>query len=401
MSFFGRSRTLFHIFGFPIKMNPTWFLLFFLIIFSLGSQDGLFSQWMGNSGSLVNQWLDPGKGGPLTYWVLAVVGALGLFTSLLAHELCHSLVARSTGMPVEGITLFIFGGVSEMKEEPPTADAEFFMAVVGPVSSVLIGLLCLGGLLLGHYVVGMPGTVKVVLLYLALVNMLLAVFNSLPAFPLDGGRVVRSVLWGIMDDLQRATSIAARVGSAIGLAMIILGIFIIFNGGLIGGVWMIFIGFFLRQAATSSYQQIVMREALGGETVQHFMSPRPVCVTPELNLERFVHDYVLPYHYTLYPVVDQDGRLIGTVGAMDPKEMDQDRWQEETVESIMSDDTDELEISPRENAVHALQKLRSEQGKRLVVVEEDKPVGIISLRDLFEFIELKVGLHPRQRSGQI
>jgi Zn-dependent protease/predicted transcriptional regulator len=398
---FGRSRTLFKIFGFPIKMNPTWFLLFFLIVFSLGSENGLFYQWLENSDSIINQWLQPEGVETLTRWLLALVGALGLFVSLIAHELCHSLVARRTGMPVGGITLFIFGGVSEMEEEPPTAEAEFFMAVVGPVSSVVISALCLGVVLMGHNVLGFPDTVNVVFLYLAVVNLLLAGFNSLPAFPLDGGRVVRSALWGLTGNLHRATSIAARIGSAFGLMMIIGGVFIIFHGGLIGGIWLIFIGFFLRQAASSSYQQIVMREALGGETVRHFMSTRPVCVDPDLSLERFVHDYVLPYHYALFPVVDEDDQLIGTVGALDPRDVEQEQWSEVTVANVMNEEVDDLTIRPDEQAVEALGRLRGEQGKRLVAVEDGKPVGIVSLRDLLEFIELKVGLHPQQMGSRI
>lgn len=401
MPFFGRSRTLFRIFGFPIKMNPTWFLLFFLIVFSLGSQNGLFHQWLENPDSIIHRWLQPEGVDALTRWILAVIGALGLFVSLIAHELCHSLVARHTGMPVAGITLFIFGGVSEMEEEPPTAESEFFMAVVGPISSVLISILCLGIVLVGHHVLGLPDTVNVVFLYLSVVNLLLAVFNSMPAFPLDGGRVVRSALWGLTGNLHRATSIAARIGSAFGLVMIIGGVFIIFHGGLIGGIWLIFIGFFLRQAASSSYQQIVMREALGGETVRHFMSTRPVCVSPDLPLERFVHDYVLPYHYALFPVVDENNNIIGTVGALDPKDVPQEQWAEVTVGDVMDEETDDITISPEEQAVDALGRLRGEQGKRLVAVEDGQPVGIVSLRDLLEFIELKIGLHPRQMGGRI
>lgn len=401
MPFLGRSKTLFTIFGFPIKMNPTWFLLFFLIVFSLGSHDGLFSQWLGDSESFVYQWLDPAPINPIFYWLMGIIGALGLFTSLLAHELSHSVVARSTGMPVGGITLFIFGGVSEMEEEPPTAEAEFFMAVVGPISSVLISAACLGLALLGIYVLNLPAPVSAVLLYLTVVNMLLALFNSLPAFPLDGGRVVRSALWGLTGNLEKSTRIAASIGSVFGLAMIIFGIFLVFQGGLIGGLWMVFIGFFLRQAASSSYRRIVMRQALGGETVRHFMSTRPVSVAPDTTIHSLVHDYVLPYHYAMFPVVDEDNKLIATVQALDPSSMDREQWDDRTVEDIMDADVEHLTIRPQNNAVDALTRLREEENKRLVVVEDGEPVGIISLRDLLEFIELKIGLHPKQLTNEI
>jgi Zn-dependent protease/CBS domain-containing protein len=377
----GRSFTLVRIFGIPVKMNPTWFLLLFLIVWSLASEDGLFRRWLaGTSASETD------------YWILGIVGALGLFVSLVAHELCHSVVARRTGMTVRGITLFVFGGVSEMGDEPHTPGAEFFMAAVGPLSSVLIG--SMAGVLwaLCKYGLNAPDTLNVLLLYLWLVNYLLALFNSIPAFPLDGGRVVRSILWGISGNLRQATRIAAGLGSAFAVVMVVGGVLALFNGGGIGGVWLILLGFFLHQAAGASLQQVVMRQALGGEPVGRFMTADPVTVPPDLTLRRFVDDYVLPHHFTLFPVVDEYGRLIGTVRSLDPRKVNQADWESASVGSVMNTVTQDVTISPETDAADALARLRGEDGRRLIVVQDGRPIGIVSLRDLLDFLAVKIDL---------
>ncbi len=381
MPFFGRSWTIFKIFGFPIKINPTWFLLFFLIVFSLSSRNGLFYLWL--EGEEVR---------PATMWLMGIVGALGLFICLLIHELSHSMVARHTGMPVSGITLFIFGGVSEMEEEPPTAGSEFFMAVVGPLSSLALAAVFVGAWAFFSFVVdGAPALVALVR-YLAIVNFLLAAFNSLPAFPLDGGRVLRSFLWGATGNLRSATRMASTVGSGFGMLMIIGGVLSLFYGGGISGIWLMFLGFFLRQAAISSMRQVTMRETLGGERVERFMTAQPVCVEEHLPVDRFVNEYVLPYHFTIFPVVDEDGRLKGVIRSLSPGKIDRRLWPDTPVKEIMQTETTELEISPATPATEALPKLSRESGHRLIAMENGRPVGIISLRDLLEFIELKSDL---------
>jgi len=386
MALMGRTRTLFRILGIPIKMNPSWLLLFALILFSLSSEHGLFRQWL--QGEQV---------GAAVYWVLGLIGAAGLFASLIAHELAHSVVARYTGVPVRGITLFVFGGVSELAEEPPTAVAEFLMAVVGPLSSVLIGAMFVAAYAAGELVFSWPATVNVVLRYLGTVNFLLAVFNSLPAFPLDGGRVVRSILWGVTGSLRTATSIAARIGSAFGLLMVIGGVLTVFAGSALGGIWFIFIGFFLRQAAAASFEQVRMRQTLSGEVVGRFMTANPVTVRPDVTLRHFVDQYVLPHHFTVFPVVDEAGRLVGTVNARDPAHVDQSEWDMATVSRLMREASPDIRVDADMDAVEALARLRGEAGRRLIVVEHDRPVGIISLRDLLDFLALKIDLGPRGR----
>ncbi len=381
MPILGRSWTLFKLFGFPIKINPTWFLLFFLIVFSLSSPHGLFQQWL--EGEDIAQ---------TTIWLLGVVGALGLFMSLLIHELSHSLIARNTGMPVRGITLFIFGGVSEMEDEPPTAGSEFFMAVVGPLSSLALSGFFIALWALFNFALETTPVWTSLALYLSIINFALAAFNSLPAFPLDGGRILRSFMWGLTDNLVKATRVASTVGAGFGLFMILGGIFSFFYGGGISGIWLVFLGFFLRQAANSSMQQVIMRKTLGGETVGRFMTSKPVCVGQDLQIDRFVEEYVLPYHFTIFPVIDENGRLCGVIRSLKPGEIDRDKWPQTSVKDVMESDYEEFKISPSTPAIQALTKLSSEGGRRLIAVEEERPVGIISLRDLMDFIELKSDL---------
>lgn len=383
MRFLRNNRTFFRIFGFPIRIHPSWLLLVGLIVYSLAGRDGVFRSLL--DGQPVSE---------VTYWVLGVLGALGLFSSLIAHELCHSLVARRTGIPVRGITLFIFGGVSELGDMPATPASEFFMAVVGPLSSLAIGGLFAVLWMVGR-LLGLPAAVRALLGYLVLVNGMLALFNSIPAFPLDGGRIVRSVLWGVSGNLRAATRTAAWIGSAFGILLIAGGMMFIFIGGTIAGVWLVFIGFFLGQAARGSLQRTIMREDLIGEHVGHFMQPRPVTVRPDLSLRGFVDEYVLPYHFAMFPVVDEEGRLIGVIGSRDPARWSRAGWDAITVGDVMSEADRAFVLSPETPAPEAFARLAGEQGRRLIVVANNRPVGIVSLRDLLDFLALKAELGIR------
>ena len=201
---------------------------------------------------------------------MGVAGAVGLFLSIVFHEFWHSVIARHFGLPMKGITLFIFGGVAEMEDEPPNAKTELLMAIAGPISSVVLGGLFLAvswGGVAAHW----PQPVWGVLQYLGWLNIILAVFNMIPAFPLDGGRVFRSILWAVKGDLRWSTRIAAAFGSGMGMLLIVLGLFAFVTGSLITGVWYFLIGMFIRGAAQMSYRQVLIRNALGGEPVSHFM----------------------------------------------------------------------------------------------------------------------------------
>ena len=198
---FGHRMKLFKLLGFEVRIDASWIVIAVLVTWSLAK--GAFPSWYPNLT-------------PATYWIMGVVGALGLFVSIVAHEFCHSLVARKFGMPMKGITLFIFGGVAEMGDEPPTAKAEFMMAIAGPLSSLAIGGCCYLIYLLGLQS-QWPTPVNAVNYYLFYINVILAAFNLLPAFPLDGGRVLRSILWGAKGNMRWATRVSSSIGSAFGL----------------------------------------------------------------------------------------------------------------------------------------------------------------------------------------
>lgn len=232
--------TLFTLFGFKVQVDASWIVIALLVTWSLAT--GYFPSSYED--------LAPGS-----YWLMGIVGAAGLFASIIFHEFWHSAVARHFGLPMKGITLFIFGGIAEMSQEPDRPKTEFLMAVAGPVASVLLGF-GFYGLQSVTQAGGEPTVLSGVFGYLAFINWLLAGFNILPAFPLDGGRILRSVLWSIRDDLMGATRVVCRIGSGFGIALIGLGIITMLGGYMINGIWYIVIGLFLRGAAASSRQRL-------------------------------------------------------------------------------------------------------------------------------------------------
>ncbi len=372
---FGKRIRLFNLLGFEVRIDLSWIIIAILVTWSLA--DGLFPYFYPH--------LEP-----QVYWEMGIAGALGLFGSIIFHEFCHSLVARKFGMAMKGITLFIFGGVAEMGEEPPSARAEFFMAVAGPLSSIV-----LGGVFYGLHLTGLssdwPQPANAVLAYLSGINFLLAVFNLVPAFPLDGGRIFRSILWGMKQDLQWATRISASIGAAFGIVLIFLGILSFLRGNVIGGIWWFLIGLFLRSAAQMSYQQLMIRKSLEGEPVRRFMNPRPVTVPPGLTVAELVEDYVYKYHYKMFPVLD-DGRLVGCVTTRDVREIPRDRWSTETVAEMAERCPQEATISPDTDAVKAMAIMNQTGLSRLLVAEGDRLLGILTLKDLLAFLSEKVEL---------
>jgi Zn-dependent protease/predicted transcriptional regulator len=369
---FGRQLKLFRLFGFTVRVDASWLVIAFLIAFTLAA--GLFPSYY--------------KGlPPSTYWWMGVAGAAGLFVSIVFHEFWHSLVARQYGLPISGITLFIFGGVSEMSEEPQSPSVEFFMAVAGPISSFLLSGIFYLAFLVAR--ASMPLPVHAVLAYLAYVNVLLGLFNLLPAFPLDGGRVLRSILWYAKGNLRWATRIASRIGSAFGAAMIFLGIVTFVRGNLIGGVWWFMIGMFLRNASQMSYRQLLIRRALEGEHVYQLMKSDLVTIGPSITLDRLMDDYIFKYHYKMFPVVE-DGRLSGVVTINRLKEIPREEWASHTVKELAGTCTEGNTIDPDADATKALEKMNRTGTSRLMVVDHGKLVGIIALRDLLSFLSKKL-----------
>jgi Zn-dependent protease/predicted transcriptional regulator len=372
---FGPSFKLFNLFGFEVKIDLSWIIIAVLVTWSLAA--GFFPYLYKNFS-------------PETYWAMGVVGALGLFLSVIFHEFCHSIVARRLGLPMKGITLFIFGGVAEMSDEPPSAKVEFLMAIAGPLSSLFIaGFFYL--VYLGTTSAGWPLPVNGVIRYLAYINVLLAVFNIIPAFPLDGGRVLRSILWGIKKDLRWATRISAAVGSIFGILLIVMGVFQFIGGNFIAGLWWFLIGMFIRSAAQSSYQQVLVRNALQGESVRRFMNPNPITAPSSITLEQLVEDYIYKYHYKMFPVVD-NGNLAGCISTRQVKEVPREKWGQETVGRLASQCSLDNTISPDTDALKALSMINKTGNSRLLVVEGHKLVGVLTLRDMMQFLSLKVEL---------
>jgi Zn-dependent protease/CBS domain-containing protein len=300
-------------------------------------------------------------------------------------------------MPIKGITLFIFGGVAEMDEEPANPQAEFLMALAGPVSSALLaaGFWLLSLLGASNEGAGVAGTAATALVgYLASINGSLALFNILPAFPLDGGRVLRSILWGGRGDLRWATRLASRVGSAFGYVLVGLGILSLFLGSFSNGLWLIVIGMFLNNAARSSYKQLAVREALEGELVGRFMTRSPVTVPPSITVRELVEQYVYEYHYKTYPVVEGD-ELLGCVSTRDIQDLPRDEWDSRTVASLASQCSLDNTVDHTADAMEALSKMSRTRNSRLMVVDGERLVGMIALKDMLSFLSLKIELEGR------
>ena len=329
------------------------------------------------------------------YWGMGLAGALGLFVSIVFHEMCHSLVARHYGLEMKGITLFVFGGVAELSEEPTEPKVEFLMAMAGPVSSF-----ALAGVLLGSWYVASLADVTWIVLavlgFLWFINVLLAVFNLITAFPLDGGRVLRSLLWGWKSDLKWATRVSTTIGSGFGLLLILLGVAEILlrkgGEGLVNGMWLILIGWFLRSAARASYQQLMMRQALEGEPVRRFMNPAPVTVPPTISLKQVVEEYVYRYGYAMFPVM-QDGELLGAITVGRIKEAPREEWDDLLVNEVMYSPTEENTTHVDQDAVNLLAQMRRTGQTRIMVLDDHQRLaGVITIKDLLKFLSLKVEL---------
>jgi Zn-dependent protease/predicted transcriptional regulator len=376
---FGRTISLFNLFGFKVKLDLSWFILGVLIAWSLAK--GVFPEH------------NPGLE-TATYWWMGIAGAAGLFVSIILHEFCHSLVARYYGLPIKGITLFIFGGVAEMEEEPQSPKVEFLIAIVGPVASVaLSGIFYL--LKTAGKIGGWPEAANGVLSYLAWINLILAGFNLVPAFPLDGGRILRSILWAVKHNLRWATHIASYFGSAFGIFLIVLGIINLIGGDFIGGLWFFLIGTFVRGASQMSYRQLIIRKALTGEHIERFMKPDPISVSPSVTISQLVQDYFYKYHYKMFPVLE-NGQVKGCVSTREVKQIPRERWSEHRVADIVKPCSKENTVSVQEDAIKALSLMNSTGNSRLMVLDGDKLAGVVTLKDLLQFLALKIDLEEKE-----
>jgi Zn-dependent protease/CBS domain-containing protein len=330
-----------------------------------------------------------------TYWWMGVAGAMGLFASIVFHEFCHSIIARRYGLPMKGITLFVFGGVAEMEEEPDSPKTEFLMAIAGPVSSVLLATAVFVVYVIGQRV-GWSRPFNGVLWWIIRLNFILAAFNLLPAFPLDGGRVLRSILWAIKGNLRWATRIASQLGARFGLFLIVMGALLFFiSRDFVGGVWFALIGMFIRTASQMSYKQLLMRKALGGEEIRGFMKDNPITVAPSVSIEELVNDYFYKYHFKMFPVCDGD-RLVGCVTSSQVRDVPKNQWREKTVGELARLCSAENTIGPEADAMKALSIMSRTGNSRLMVVDQGRLVGVITLKDMLKFLDLKIDLEGEQ-----
>jgi Zn-dependent protease/CBS domain-containing protein len=370
---FGNRIRLGTILGFEIFLDLSWLILAFLITWTLAV--GYFPTAL------------PGLPAA-TYWWMGVTGALGLFASIVFHELGHSVVARKYDIPIKGITLFIFGGVAEMTKEPPNAKSELWMALAGPFASVIASLF----FLMLHWtatLAGWPIAVIGLMVYLSSINLIFAIFNMVPAFPLDGGRVLRALLWNWKNDLAWATRIASSLGGAFGLLLIVLGLLTLFGGNFIGGIWWAILGMFIRGASKSSYQQVLLRQLLEGEPVRKFMSRDPVTVPSSTTLRQLVDRYIYQHHHKFFPVVD-DGNLLGCITLRHVKQVPDEEWNRRTVSELATPCEPGNTLDAGVDAMDALTNMYGTNTSRMMVTENGRLAGILSLKDLMSFLALKL-----------
>jgi Zn-dependent protease len=386
----GKGFSLGKVFGIKIDIDWSWLFIFVLVSWNLTTAFGQ---------------MHPDWG-----WTLRIAtsaaAALLFFASVLAHELAHSLVARSRGLPVRGITLFLFGGVSNIQKHPPSPAAEFLIAVVGPITSGVLGVifLVLSGLGLAPMAQGMTdptqlaaqlGPVRSLLLWLGPVNLILGVFNLIPGFPLDGGRILRSIFWKLTDNLRQATRWASWVGQTIAWLMIAGGIAMVFGAqvpffgsGLINGLWLAFIGWFLNSAAISSYRQIVIQDVLEGVEVRRMMREQMPTVSRDASVEELVHNHIMKFDDHSFPVVDGD-EFVGTVTLEDVREISREAWGGTRVDEIMTPGEDVVWVSSDEEAADAFTKLSRRDVRQLPVLDQGQLVGVLSRRDIVRWLQFQ------------
>ena len=372
--------------GIDIKISWSWVLVLLLLTYSLAV--GWFPVQM------------PGESA-VTYWVLGLVSSVILFVSVLVHELSHSFTARARGHKVHDITLFIFGGVSNIEGEPKTASDEFLIAVVGPLTSFVLAALFYGLQQLMTPPVGRVGAnAAAIFQYLALINALLGLFNLIPGFPLDGGRVLRSIVWGINHNFQSATRFAGFIGELVAYGFIFWGLALTFFRGDLSGLWLAFIGWFLLNAAQQSVASVVMREVWRGVTVGQVMEPAPPAGAPNMTLAQLLTQVVLPWNLRAAPVV-QDGRLVGIVTLGDIKEVPQDQWGMVTVSQVMTG-LDKLRVvSPQDGLDRAMQLLGEGDFDQLPVVDQSgRLVGMLTRAHVLRWLQIRDELKLRRAARE-
>jgi Zn-dependent protease/predicted transcriptional regulator len=371
------SIRLGRLFGIEVGLHYSWFIIALLITMSLGSQfQASHREWGSN-----------------VIWSLAILMALLFFVSLLAHEFSHALVARTRGLATNAITLFALGGVAQIEKEPEDAKTEFLVGIVGPFSSAVIGCLFLAvAWALGWRMGAAPETpLHAMFVWLGYINFYLAAFNMIPGYPLDGGRILRSILWLASGNVQVATRRAANVGKGIALLFIAFGIFRFFGGAGFGGLWFAFIGWFLLQAATASYSSVALTEGLKGVQVRDIMTSDCVTLDGNMNVEQFVENYLLKSGRRCF-VVQQNGEISGLVTPHEIKELERPRWPYMTLADVMHPLDQIHTVTPATPVMEALETMGRDDVNQLPVLSGSHLDGIITRANVVQFLQTRAEL---------
>ncbi len=370
-----RGLHLLRIGGIQIIIDYSWFIVFVLVIYSMAE-----SYFPAQHHFTTPQ-----------YWLMGIVAATLLFASVLIHELAHSLVAVKQGIQVTSIRLFIFGGVAQISSEPRSGRNEFLIALAGPAASMALGFFF--GILYGVlYLSGQLVPVAAITLYLSMANVILAFFNMIPGFPLDGGRILRAILWDRWDDMARATKVVSQLGNAFALFLIVLGVLqFLLTQSLISGLWFIFIGLFMKQSAVGSYQAVVLKQALAGVQIRQIMTEHVVGVDWLTSVEELVRDYVYKHQFTNFPVFNRDD-FLGMVSLDEVKQVPKELWVFKQVRDIMTPVEQVPSLKPTDDATEALARMVSDDLGRMPVIENGHLVGIVSRRDIMNLFKIKSDL---------
>jgi Zn-dependent protease/predicted transcriptional regulator len=371
------SIRLGRVFGIEVGLHYSWFLIALLITMSLSAQfQESHREW-----------------GPGVIWTTALMTALLFFAALLAHELSHALVARSRGLTTRAITLFALGGVAQIEKEPQDPKTEFWVGIVGPFTSAMVGVISLGlAWVAGWRVNTTPATPLIsMLVWLGYINLMLAAFNMIPGFPLDGGRILRAIIWWSTRDGMRATQLAARAGQVVALCFIALGIFRFFAGAGFGGLWIAFIGWFLLQAAGSSYSTVTLTANLKDVRVSDVMTRDCAAVDGNLNVQTFVEDHLLRSGRRCF-VVEQNGEMIGLVTPHEVKDLERPKWPYTTLYDVMRPLNQVHTVTPSTPVMEALETMGRDDVNQLPVVSGNRLDGIVTRANVIQFLQTRAEL---------
>ncbi len=371
------SIRLGRLFGIEVGLHYSWFLIALLITMSLTAQ---FQHSHADWGSTV-------------IWTTALMTALLFFAALLTHELSHALVARSRGLTTRAITLFALGGVAQIEKEPQDPKTEFWVGIIGPITSATIGLISLGLALLGGWRMNTEAATPVLamLVWLGYINLMLAAFNLIPGFPLDGGRILRAIIWWSTKDSVRSTQLAARTGQVVALGFIALGIFRFFGGAGFGGLWIAFIGWFLMQAAGASYNSVTLSANLKNVRVSDVMTRDCVAVDGNLNVQNFVEEHLLRSGRRCF-MVEQNGEMLGLVTPHEVKDLDRARWPYTTLFDVMRPINEVHTVTPTTPVMEALETMGRDDVNQLPVVTGNHLDGIVTRANVIQFLQTRAEL---------